>query len=178
MPLHAAAKPSAFFTPVLASIQQQPSLQIRRSAATQQITPADAQSILAAQRLKRPVSPHLEIYDKAQTWFGNSIFQRFTGGIYTGILYGYSIGYLVAPLAGWHLESASVAAAFAAWPLAAKVTVKMGLAWPFMFHFLNGIKHLYHDMTAKGFRKVQVKKLEMLVWGATTVSALGLVAFL
>lgn len=123
------------------------------------------------------MSPHLEIYDRNQTFFGSSIWQRFTGMFFTGSLYAYSIGYLVAPLAGWHLESASVAAAFAAWPLVAKGAVKVGLAWPFVYHALNGVKHLVHDSTAKGFRKAMIKRNEYLVWGSSTVVALAL-AFL
>ncbi|KAJ4423797.1 cytochrome b subunit of succinate dehydrogenase, Sdh3p [Gnomoniopsis sp. IMI 355080] len=169
--LRRAGKPSNFFTPAATVIQA------RRSAATQPMTPSESQALLAQQRLRRPVSPHLEIYDKNQTWFGSSIFQRFTGMIFTGGLYAYSIGYLVAPLAGWHLESASVAAAFATLPFVVKGGIKMGLAWPFVFHGLNGIKHLVHDSTAKGFRKVIIKRNEYIIWGSSTVVALGL-AFL
>lgn len=141
------------------------------------MTPLDAQSLLAQQRLRRPVSPHLEIYDKKQTYLGSSIFQRFTGMIFTGSLYAYSIGYLVAPLAGWHLESASVAAAFAGLPLLVKGGVKMGLAWPFVYHAFNGVKHLVQDSTAKGFRKAAIKRTEYIVWGSATVVSVA-VAFL
>lgn len=96
---------------------------------------------------------------------------------FTGGLYAYSVGYLVAPLAGWHIESASVAAAFATLPLLVKGGVKMTLAWPFVFHTINGIKHLVHDTTAKGFRKTTIKKNEYIIWGTSTVIAVGL-AFL
>lgn len=173
-----AAKPSTFFTPTAAALQATLSpLQIRRSAATQPLTPSDAQTLLAEQRLRRPLSPHLEIYDKKQTYFGSSIFQRATGMIFTGSLYAYSVGYLVAPLAGWHLESASVAAAFAGLPLLAKGGFKVALAWPFVYHAFNGVKHLVHDSTAKGFKKAVNKRNEYIVWGSTTLVALGL-AFL
>ncbi|KAF3771079.1 cytochrome b560 subunit of succinate dehydrogenase [Cryphonectria parasitica EP155] len=174
-----AAKPSNFFTPTASAllVQAQQPLQIRRTAATQPMTPLDAQSLLAKQRLQRPVAPHLEIYDKKQTYLGSSIWQRFTGMFFTGSLYAYSIGYLVAPLAGWHLESASVAAAFAGLPLLVKGGVKVGLAWPFVYHLINGIKHLWNDSTAKGFRKATIKRTEYIVWGSSTVVALGL-AFL
>lgn len=123
------------------------------------------------------MAPHLEIYDRNQTFFGSSIWQRFTGMFFTGSLYVYSIGYLVAPLAGWHLESASVAAAFATLPLLAKGAFKVTLAWPFVYHAVNGVKHLVHDSTAKGFRKAMIKRNEYLVWGSSTVVALAL-AFL
>lgn len=141
------------------------------------MTTTDAQSLLASQRRNRPVSPHLEIYDKNQTYFGSSITMRWTGMVFTGGLYAYSIGYLVAPLAGWHLESASVAAAFAGLPLLVKGGVKMGMAWPFVYHTINGIKHLVQDTTAKGFRKAMIKRTEYIVWGSSTVLALAL-AFL
>lgn len=154
-----------------------PTLHLRRAAATQAMSHDEAQAQLAAQRRARPVSPHLEIYDKHQTWFGSSIFQRFTGMFFSGALYAYSVGYLVAPLAGWHLESLSVAAAFGAWPLVAKGAVKTALAWPFVFHALNGVKHLVHDATAKGFKKNIIKRNEYAIWGTSTVVALGL-AFL
>lgn len=123
------------------------------------------------------MSPHLEIYDRNQTFFGSSIWQRFTGMFFTGSLYAYSVGYLVAPLAGWHLESASVAAAFAGLPLLVKGGVKVTLAWPFVYHAFNGVKHLVHDSTAKGFKKAIIKRNEYLVWGSSTVVALAL-AFL
>lgn len=141
------------------------------------MTNDEAQAQLAAQRRVRPVSPHLEIYDKNQTFFGSSIWQRFTGMFFSGSLYAYSIGYLVAPLAGWHLESLSVAATFAGLPLIVKGGIKMTLAWPFVFHAINGVKHLVHDSTAKGFKKVTIKRNEYMIWGASTVVALGL-AFL
>ncbi|KAL1873234.1 cytochrome b subunit of succinate dehydrogenase, Sdh3p [Diaporthe australafricana] len=168
----AAVKPSTFFTATALTTPRQV-----RSAATQSLTPTDGQSILAKQRLQRPVSPHLEIYDKNQTFFGSSIWQRFTGMFFTGSLYAYSIGYLVAPLAGWHLESASIAAAFATLPVVVKGGFKMVLAFPFVFHGFNGVKHLVHDSTAKGFRKATIKQNEYLIWGSSAVVALGL-AFL
>jgi succinate dehydrogenase (ubiquinone) cytochrome b560 subunit len=43
------------------------------------------------------------------------------------------------------LESAVVAASFAAWPIAAKLLLKTTLALPFTFHSLNGLRHLTWD---------------------------------
>ncbi|ROV93575.1 hypothetical protein VMCG_08058 [Cytospora schulzeri] len=174
--LRRVAKPSVFFTSNAVRATSLSTSQIR-SAATQPLTHAENDALLASQRRARPVSPHLEIYDKSQTFLGSSIWQRFTGMFFTGGLYAYSVGYLVAPLAGWHLESASVAAAFASLPLIVKGGVKMTLAWPFVFHTINGIKHLVHDTTAKGFRKTTIKKNEYIIWGTSTVIAVGL-AFL
>lgn len=174
--LYTVAKPSVFFTPNAIRATALSTSQIR-SAATQPLSHADADSLLAQQRRARPVSPHLEIYDKSQTFFGSSIFQRFTGMIFTGGLYGYSIAYVVAPLAGWHLETASVAAAFATLPVVVKGGLKLTVAWPFVFHLFNGVKHLWQDSTAGGFAKTTIKKNEYAIWGASTVVAAAL-AFL
>lgn len=128
--------------------------------------------LLAQQRLRRPVSPHLEVYDWKQTWFGASIWQRFTGAGLAGLLYGYSLAYLAAPLVGWHLESASLVAAFAGLPLAAKAGLKFLFAWPFVFHAINGVRHLLYDM-AIGYDKDQIIKSGWLIWGASVVGAMG-----
>lgn len=143
------------------------------AVATQKLTPEDANTILAEQRLRRPVSPHLDIYDKKQTYFGASIWMRFTGGAFSGLLYGYSIAYLAAPLIGWHLESASMVAAFGALPLAVKAGAKFLVAWPFVFHAINGVRHALYDM-AVGFNKVTIVRGGWYIWGASIVGAFGL----
>ena len=122
------------------------------------------------------MSPHLEIYDKQQTFFIGSIWQRITGAGFAGLLYTYSAAYLAAPLLGWHLESASMAAAVAAWPLAVKGGLKFLIAWPFAFHGLNGVRHLVQDL-AIGYTKTEIKKVGWAVWGSSVVLGLGL-AFL
>jgi succinate dehydrogenase (ubiquinone) cytochrome b560 subunit len=147
-----------------------------RPVATEKITAADAQSMLAQQRLKRPVSPHLEIYDKNQTWWGGSAWNRLTGSAFAGSLYLFSVSYLAAPLMGWHLESASLAAAVAALPVALKGALKFGIAWPFVFHFFNGTKHLMFDLTI-GYKKTQIIKSAWYIWGASIVGAVYLAFF-
>lgn len=146
---------------------------VRSAVATQKITAEDARAILDAQRLKRPVSPHLEIYDKKQTYFTGSIWQRFTGVGLMGALYVYSAAYLAAPLAGWHLESASLVAAFAGLPVAVKAGAKFLFAWPFVFHAINGARHSLYDM-AWGFNKTSIVRSGWFIWGASVVASLGL----
>lgn len=143
------------------------------AVATQKLTAEDARALLDAQRLKRPVAPHLEIYDKKQTFFTGSIWQRFTGAGFTGLLYGYSIAYLAAPLIGWHLESASLVAAFAGLPVAVKAGAKFLVAWPFVFHLFNGVRHAAYDM-AWGFNKRVIVRSGWYLWGASIVASLGL----
>lgn len=98
---------------------------------------------------------------------------RITGSILSVSLYVFGFAYLVAPALGWHLESASLAAAFAAWPVAAKVATKFLLAWPFTFHSFNGLRHLTWDMGASLTNK-QVIVTGWTVIGISFVTALGL----
>lgn len=99
-----------------------------------------------------------------------------TGLILSGGMYLFSTAYLMSPLLGWHLESASVAAAFAALPLLAKVGIKTVVAFPFVYHCMNGVRHLMWDL-ARGITNQQVIKSGWTVVGLSTLSTL-LLAFL
>jgi succinate dehydrogenase (ubiquinone) cytochrome b560 subunit len=136
---------------------------------TQQHVSADNNEILVAQRKLRPVSPHLGIYKPQITWLP-SMFNRLTGAVLSGGLYLFGLAYLVAPLMGWHLESAVLAASFATWPIAAKVIAKMAIALPFTFHSFNGLRHLMWDF-AKGITNQQVARTGWFVVGLSFVSA-------
>jgi succinate dehydrogenase (ubiquinone) cytochrome b560 subunit len=145
-------------------------VQKRHAAST--TSQADASKILAQQRLNRPVSPHLSIYRPQITWIGSSA-HRITGVALSGSLYLFATAYLAAPLFGWHLESASIAAAFGALPIAAKVLIKGTAAFPFVYHCLNGVRHLVWDL-GRGISNQQVIKSGWTVVGLTVVSALTL----
>ncbi|KAI1455215.1 succinate dehydrogenase cytochrome b560 subunit [Annulohypoxylon moriforme] len=176
----AAAKPNALFLsqnlPRLALAINAMSSQTR-GASTQKLTQTDAQSLLASQRRQRPVSPHLTAYDYSQTWFGASIWTRITGQALSTSLYAFSIAYLVAPLTGWHIESATLAEAAATLPPVLKTGLKAAIAWPFFFHFSNGIRHLVWD-TARGFKKPVIQQTSYLVLGTSVVATLGAVFLL
>ena len=101
------------------------------------------------------------------------MFNRITGVALSGGLYVFAIGYLVSPLLGWHLESASLAAAFGALPLIAKIPLKFTLAMPFTFHSLNGVRHLIWDF-GKQFTNKQISMTGWTVVGLSVASALGL----
>ncbi|GAW19316.1 hypothetical protein ANO14919_088020 [Xylariales sp. No.14919] len=171
--LQQAARPNALSQNiprlVLASLQT-------RGVTTAKLTPDDAQKLLASQRLQRPVSPHLSAYDFKQTWFSPSVWTRITGGGMTTALYLFSLSYLAAPLTGWHLESASLAAAAASLPVAAKAGLKLLVTWPFVFHLFNGTRHLVWDL-AKGYNKPVIHAGNIAVWSGSLVSALGIVYF-
>ncbi|KAF2087584.1 succinate dehydrogenase cytochrome b560 subunit [Saccharata proteae CBS 121410] len=143
-----------------------------RPVATQNVPQDQGYQILEKQRLARPVSPHLAIYQPQITWYG-SITHRLTGAVLSGGFYVFFAAYLVAPLTGWHLESQSLAAAFGALPFAAKVGIKSTLAWPFVYHSLNGVRHLVWDM-GMWFKNKQVQQTGWAVVGLSTVGALAL----
>ncbi|PHH50651.1 Succinate dehydrogenase cytochrome B subunit, mitochondrial [Ceratocystis fimbriata CBS 114723] len=142
----------------------------RPAAVIEKTSIAQSQEILDAQRLHRPVSPHLTVYSPKQTFFTPSIWHRMTGSILSGSLYAFSTAYLAAPLFGWHLESASLVACAAGLPLAVKGGLKFFFGFPFVFHFINGIRHLTYDVLL-GFSKPQIKKFDVLIWSSSTVVA-------
>lgn len=163
---------------VSSKFRHKPPLLTPHRALTRQVTTqktassSDGYEILAAQRLKRPVSPHLSIYKPQITWYASAL-NRISGSILSGGFYLFFAAYAVAPLLGWHLESVSLAAAFGALPLAAKLGLKFTAALPFTFHSLNGVRHLVWDM-GKQIRNQQVARSGWLVVGLSLVGAAGL----
>ncbi|KIW79962.1 succinate dehydrogenase, cytochrome b556 subunit [Fonsecaea pedrosoi CBS 271.37] len=139
---------------------------------TRRLSQASGQEILANQRLHRPVSPHLAIYRPQVTWYLSAL-NRITGATLSGGIYVFGAAYLVAPLFGWHLESASLAASFATLPIVLKVALKAFVAFPFTFHGLNGIRHLVWD-TGAAITNQQVIWTGWTVVGLSVISALGL----
>lgn len=96
--------------------------------------------------------------------------------MFSGSLYVFSLAYLAAPLTGWHLESATLAAAAASLPVAVKSVAKFLVAWPFLFHAFNGTRHLVWDL-AIGYQKSTIKKGGWALWGASLVTALAVSLF-
>lgn len=146
-----------------------------RLAATEAASQDTAQEILRKQRLNRPVSPHLSIYRPQITWYASSL-NRITGITLSGSLYLFGLAYLAAPYTGWHLETASMVAAVAAWPTAAKVALKSFFAFPMFFHSFNGVRHLLWDVGI-GFTNQQVIRTGWSVVGLTVVTSLYYVFF-
>ncbi|KAG6204938.1 hypothetical protein E4U35_002984 [Claviceps purpurea] len=168
--LRRGAKPSVFAhlpkVAIAAGIQTRP-------VATAKVSQQDGQQILVNQRLQRPISPHLGIYKIEQTWLGHSAWTRITGCTLSGAAYAYFATYLIAPLLGWHLESASLVSAFAVLPFAVKGGIKFAFGFPFAYHFINGMRHLWFDL-GKGFSKASIKKSEMALWTSSILAGLYL----
>ncbi|KAK7413737.1 cytochrome b subunit of succinate dehydrogenase, Sdh3p [Neonectria punicea] len=169
-----AAKP--FFAQTLPKVALTAGISTTPSRPIASLTPAEGQKILVNQRLNRPISPHLGIYKMEQTWFGSSAWTRITGCTLSGAMYVYMASYLVAPLAGLHLESASFAAAFGSLPFVVKGGIKFGLGFPFAYHFLSGLKHLTYDF-GKGFAKPTIIQADRILWASSIVGGL-ILAFL
>lgn len=87
----------------------------------------------------------------------------------SGSLYIFGLAYLAAPAMGWHLESQSMIAAVAAWPVAAKIAAKATLAFPFFFHTLNGLRHLSWDLGLGLTNKAVIRT----GWGVVGLSVLS-----
>ncbi|KAK8229277.1 mitochondrial succinate dehydrogenase cytochrome b560 subunit C [Phyllosticta capitalensis] len=169
--LRRAAAPGAVanFTPASAALMQS------RPVATSTMSEPEGRKILEKQRLNRPVSPHLQIYRPQITWVGSGL-NRITGVALSGGLYLYVAAYVVAPLTGWHLESQSVAAAVAAWPVLAKLALKTTIAMPFTYHSFNGVRHLMWDV-GMGFKNKQVIQTGWTCVALSVASAVGLACY-
>ncbi|RUS20520.1 succinate dehydrogenase cytochrome b560 subunit [Endogone sp. FLAS-F59071] len=128
--------------------------------------------LLKQQRTVRPVSPDLAIYQPQLTWYMSGA-HRVTGATLAGGLYAGILAYLAGPAVGVHLDSASLVSAVASLPVAAKVGVKATLAFPFVFHSLNGVRHLIWD-TGSFLSLKGVYTSGYIVLGSTVLGSLYL----
>ncbi|KAJ7506655.1 hypothetical protein B0H11DRAFT_2271970 [Mycena galericulata] len=142
----------------------------KRAVQTESLPPSASVDILNKQRLLRPSSPHMTIYQPQLTWIA-SIANRITGAALSTLLYSFSIAYVFAPGV---FDSAHVIEFVAGLPDAVKYAGKALLAAPFAFHSLNGIRHLSWDMGK--FMSIRgVYQTGYLVLAGTAVSTAVLV---
>ncbi|GAB7342081.1 hypothetical protein MBLNU457_g0360t1 [Dothideomycetes sp. NU457] len=144
----------------------------RSSNPKQAQRPLKPEQILPQQRLRRPISPHLGIYRLNINYF-LSPSNRIAAIILTAPFYVFGSAYLVSPLFGWNLSAGSVAAAFGALPLLAKIGIKFFFALPFTMHCLNGVRHLMWD-TARGLTNAQTQRSGWIVAGLSVAGAVAL----
>lgn len=124
-----------------------------RTIASVKTTPDAEIDILNAQRNNRPVSPHLEIYQPQLTMILSGL-HRITGVAMAGGFYALTVAFAASSILNLPFDGASLVSAFAGLPVFAKIGVKAAAAFPFAYHFANGIRHLVWDfgkeLTIKG----------------------------
>ncbi|RXG56862.1 Succinate dehydrogenase cytochrome b560 subunit, mitochondrial [Armadillidium vulgare] len=119
-------------------------------------------------RLNRPVSPHLTIY-KPQITTMLSIAHRGTGLYLAFLVSGFSLGMLSLPQSFPHYLSVIEEAHYGSIII---FLAKFSLAFPFVFHMLNGIRHLSWDL-GFGFSLRSLYKSGYFVLGTSlTVAAI------
>ncbi|KAG8230602.1 hypothetical protein J437_LFUL004515 [Ladona fulva] len=117
------------------------------------------------ERLNRPLSPHLTIY-KPQLTSLLSLSHRATGMIMSGYMYAFGIGVLALPSTFPHfiegLGHVSPGVVF---------ILKLGVAFPFAYHYCNGVRHLLWDL-GKGLKLKEVYQSGYAVLGSSAALAL------
>ena len=98
------------------------------------------------------------------------MFNRITGAALSGGIYIFATAYLLSPILGWHLESTHLAESFGALGPWTKGVVKFGVALPFVFHSLNGVRHLVWD-TGRELKNGSVNWTGWAVVGGTVVGS-------
>ena len=98
---------------------------------------------------------------------------RITGLLLSGAFYGFGLLYLASPYLQIDVSSASLTASFGALPAVVKAGVKFVVALPFVFHTVNGVRHLVFD-TGRGMGMVMVKRSGWAVVAVTVLGAAGL----
>jgi succinate dehydrogenase (ubiquinone) cytochrome b560 subunit len=70
-----------------------------------------------------------------------------------------ALAYLAAPALGVTIDTASIISSVAAAPVAVKVLAKTTVAFPFVFHSLNGVRHLvsFHEILYNATFFLQLK---------------------
>ncbi|KAJ3038598.1 cytochrome b subunit of succinate dehydrogenase, Sdh3p [Rhizophlyctis rosea] len=119
-------------------------------------------------KLNRPISPHLSIYQPQITWYGSAA-NRITGVAVAGLFYG---AFGLYPF--FDVTSTAAAAWVHSLPGGLLFTVKALIAYPAVYHTLNGIRHLTWD-TTQGLSNEAVRQSGWLVVGVSAVVAAGLV---
>ncbi|KAI5449009.1 cytochrome b subunit of succinate dehydrogenase, Sdh3p [Naganishia albida] len=147
----------------------------RRFVQTQHLTTKDNLALLNEQRLKRPNSPHLTIYQPQLTWYLSGL-NRITGSALSGLLYVSAMAYLLHPVFP-AIDSAHVISFVHDLPVWLKTSGKFIISLPFFFHSFNGIRHLLWD-TGKALSLKGVYSTGYAVLGATAISSVVAAFFL
>lgn len=93
-----------------------------------------------------------------------------------GAFYALTVSYAAISILAISFDSASIVSAFAALPVAVKFLAKGVMAFPFVFHSANGVRHLIWDM-GKGLTISGVYKTGYAVLAATAAMGTYLTFF-
>lgn len=129
-------------------------------------------TLLAQQRLRRPLSPHLSIY-RPQITTTLSVLMRLSGLAMSGAFCLYPLLYLASPLLGIDVSVASIVTSFGSLPAMFKVPVKLAVAWTFTFHSFNSLRFLSWDMVWG----ITNKRVAQTGWTVVVVSFASALAF-
>lgn len=123
-------------------------------------------------RMKRPMSPHITIYSFPLPAI-MSITNRVTGLAWSFVIAGAGIGALMYPG-----DSAAFLAMVKALeiPMPVLATAKFMLLWPFMYHTVNGVRHLVWDYS-RGLHIPEIYRSGWLIAGLSVLGTAGMVAY-
>ncbi|GHJ89855.1 hypothetical protein NliqN6_6257 [Naganishia liquefaciens] len=147
----------------------------RRFLQTEHLTTKQNLALLNEQRLRRPNSPHLTIYQPQLTWYLSGL-NRITGSALSGVLYLSAMAYLLHPVFP-AIDSAHVISFVHDLPVWLKTSGKFIISLPFFFHSYNGIRHLVWDM-GKAMTLKGVYSTGYAVLAATAISSVAAAFFL
>ncbi|KAJ3043056.1 hypothetical protein HDV00_005964 [Rhizophlyctis rosea] len=154
----------AKFTTTSAASQQQ-KLSIEELAKpTLQVDPFNK-----SEKLGRPISPHLSIYQPQITWVGSAA-NRVTGVAVAGLFY---IGMGLYPF--FDVSSAAAASYIHSFPAAVIIAAKALIAFPAVYHSINGVRHLTWD-TTHGLSNEAVRQTGWTVVGLSVLTTAALLA--
>ncbi|TPX30709.1 hypothetical protein SmJEL517_g05792 [Synchytrium microbalum] len=138
------------------------SQRIHTTSVARSVPTLDSDPWQTSKKFHRPISPHMTIYEPQITWYG-SIIHRITGAGLAAGFYGGAIWYGIAPF-----DSAVLISAIYSLPSPVIVFGKLALVVPFVYHSLNGIRHLIWD-TGVGYDNKTVIVTGWTVVGLTAV---------
>lgn len=166
-PSRQAITQSKRFQTTSTSAQTQPAKPIPNNSPSSSIN-----HLLVAQRLNRPVAPHLLIY-RPQITSVLSVLQRLTGLGLSAAFSLFPILYLASTHLGLGLDlsAEAIATSFGSLPWIVKSAVKFGVAWIFTFHGLDSLRFLAWKF-AMG---VTNKEVAVSGWAVVVGSVLGAV---
>lgn len=116
----------------------------RNIITTVKSTGSQEEEILVAQRKNRPLSPHLAIYQKQLTNVMSAL-HRITGVALAAGFYGVTCSFAVASILGVPIDPSALVNLFASLPTAVDYALKAVVGFPFVYHCINGVRHLIWD---------------------------------